>query len=139
MHILHPTAIVIEPDLVAADALSNVLTSWGFTVGIFSSHAEAADAAAAARRIDLLVAGTAGTSEDQPGWYLSAARARQQDQLPTVLIVPEPGALWPAAPSGAVRLVKPFTHDELLGSVLNSLATSRLETEVHSLIHGSES
>jgi FixJ family two-component response regulator len=106
------TAFVIELDLNLADALGEVLSSWGYQARTFSCHRQAAMAAEAFVRIDLLAACVPSADDDLQGAYLAAAAGRQGEPMAVVLMVSDAFAIE-GAPAGAVRLEKPSTCAEL--------------------------
>lgn len=117
MEPLRRAVFVIEPDLNLADALHDVLLSWGFQVATFATHGAAAVSAMLVDRVDLLVACIPTSDGDRNGAYLESIARRQAGGLPVVLMVTDPEIVEKSAPDRSVRLLKPFTCDELRGAM----------------------
>ncbi|KAG9613507.1 hypothetical protein KCV01_g1162, partial [Aureobasidium melanogenum] len=109
---LLPIALVIEPRSILADTVADVLRKRGFDVFVASTHSGGAKAAIAQAYVDVLVAAVPAPGEDRSGAYLAEARERNP-QLKTVIMLSDPEEDATDAPLGAIKLIKPFTVEEL--------------------------
>jgi DNA-binding response OmpR family regulator len=117
MEPLHRAVFVVEPNFNLAGALHDVLLSWGFRVATFATHGAAAVSAILVDRVDLLVACVPASDGDRNGAYLESIARRQAGGLPIVLMVTDREIVERSAPDRSVRLLKPFTCDELRGAM----------------------
>lgn len=120
MDITAPDAVVIEPDGNLAEALTDILASWGFHATAFATHGAALDHAAGLNFIDLLAACVPASDDDRAGAYLADARSRQGGLLSTVLMLSDHSAADGHQPPHAVEVLKPFIPTELRTAIKNA-------------------
>jgi DNA-binding response OmpR family regulator len=109
---LPPIAIVIEPRAMLADTVADALRRRGYEVLVAATHSGGSKAVLADAQVDFLVAAIPAPGEDRSGAYLADARDRNPN-LKTVVMLSDPHEDATDAPLGAIKLVKPFTVDEL--------------------------
>ncbi|MEX1826859.1 hypothetical protein [Luteibacter sp. CQ10] len=109
---LPPIAVVIEPRPTLADTVADALRRRGYEVLVASTHTGGAKAVLADAQVDFLVAAVPAPGEDRSGAYLAAARERHPP-MKTVVMLSDPDEDAKDAPLGAIKLVKPFTLDQL--------------------------
>lgn len=107
-----PIAVVIEPGATLADTVADALRRRGYDVFVAATHSSGAKAIVADARVDFLVAAIPAPGEDRSGAYLAEARVRNP-HLKTVIMLSDPDEDATDAPLGAIKLVKPFTVEEL--------------------------
>lgn len=109
---LPPIAVVIEPHAVLADTVADALRRRGHEVLVAATHTGGAKAVIAAAQVDFLVAAVPAPGEDRNGAFLRDAR-QHNPALRTVVMLSDPEEDAKGAPVGSIKLVKPFTLDEL--------------------------
>lgn len=109
---LPPIAVVIEPRPMLADTVADALRTRGYEVLVASTHSGGAKAVLADAQVAFLVAAIPAPGEDRSGAYLADVRAKNP-QMKTVVMLSDPEEDASEAPIGAIKLVKPFTIDEL--------------------------
>jgi DNA-binding response OmpR family regulator len=109
---LLPIAMIIEPRAMLADTVADALRIRGYEVLVAATHSGGAKAIIADAQVDLLVAAIPAVGESRTGAYLADARARNP-ALKTVVMLSDPDEDVADAPVGAVKLIKPFTIEEL--------------------------
>lgn len=109
---LPPIAVVIEPRPMLADTVADALRTRGYEVLVASTHSGGAKTVLADAQVDFLVAAIPAPGEDRSGAYLADVRA-QNPAMKTVVMLSDPEEDASEAPIGAIKLVKPFTVDEL--------------------------
>lgn len=109
---LLPIAMIIEPRAMLADTVADALRVRGYDVFVAATHSGGARAVLANAQVDLLVAAIPAAGEDRSGSYLADARARNP-ALKTVVMLSDPEEDATDAPVGAIRLLKPFTVEQL--------------------------
>lgn len=107
-----PIAVVIEPRATLADTVADALRQRGYEVFVAATHSGGAKAIVADAQVDFLVAAIPAPGEDRSGAYLAEARVRNP-HLKTVIMLSDPDEDATDAPLGAIKLVKPFTVEEL--------------------------
>jgi DNA-binding response OmpR family regulator len=118
-----PLAVVIEPSPALADTVADALVFRKFEVIVSTTHLGAAKLASTRHRVDFLAAAVPAPGEDRSGAYLSDARARSPE-LAVVIMLADPDEDISGAPPSAVRLVKPFSRQDLDRAVDQALGNS---------------
>ncbi|URX62077.1 hypothetical protein KR767_18835 [Luteibacter anthropi] len=95
-----------------ADTVADALRKRGYGVLVASTHAGGAKAVLAEAQVDFLVAAIPAPGEDRTGAYLKEAR-KKNPSMRTVVMLSDPEEDMSDAPMGAIKLVKPFTTNEL--------------------------
>lgn len=121
MQVLPPIAVVIEPRAVLADTVADALRQRGYEVYVASTHSGGAKAVIADAQVDFLIAAVPAPGEDRSGAYLADARARNT-ALKTVVMLSDPLEDATDAPLGAIKLLKPFTVEELEDAIDRAIA-----------------
>ncbi|MDY1547708.1 hypothetical protein [Luteibacter sahnii] len=120
-HELPPIAIIIEPRATLADTVADALRKRGYEVFVAQTHSGATRAALDHAQVDFLVAAVPAPGEDRSGAYLQVAR-ESNPSLRTIVMLSDPDEDASDAPIGAIKLLKPFTIDELDAAIEQSLA-----------------
>ncbi len=116
-------AIVIEPEPLLADLIAEALRRLGYDVATAATHVGGAVLAATYGRVDFGVVAVPAPGEDRSGSYLVEAR-KANVSMGMVVILSDPEDIANEVPRSAVRIVKPFSFDELKRAVAR--ATSAL-------------
>lgn len=109
-------AVVIEPSASLAQTVADVLGQRGYETATASTHASAANQVEKFDTVDFLVAAVPAPGEDHAGAYLEEAR-KKNASMSVVIMLSDPNEPTDDAPANAVRVVKPFSLDELNAAI----------------------
>ncbi|UPG88245.1 hypothetical protein L2Y96_12525 [Luteibacter aegosomaticola] len=116
-------AVVIEPSSALAQTVAEVLGQRGFETLTASTHAGGARQVEQVARVDFLAAAVPAPGEGHAGAYLEEAR-RKNASMKVVVMLSDPDEPVDDAPRGAVRIIKPFSRDELMAAVDRAMETT---------------
>jgi CheY-like chemotaxis protein len=109
-------AVVIEPSLPLAQAVADVLRQRGYETLTASTHAGAARQVEQLARVDVLVAAVPAPGEEHAGAYIEEARGKNRS-MSIVIMLSDPNEPLDDAPADALRLIKPFSRQELTDAI----------------------
>ncbi|UPG96569.1 hypothetical protein [Luteibacter aegosomatissinici] len=115
-------AVVIEPSTALAQTVAEVLGQRGFETLTASTHAGGARQVEQVARVDFLAAAVPAPGEDHAGAYLEEAQ-KKNPGMNVVVMLSDPDEPADDAPKGAVRIIKPFSRDELMAAVDRAMET----------------
>ncbi|HEY4091664.1 MAG TPA: hypothetical protein VGN46_09130 [Luteibacter sp.] len=115
-------AVVIEPSTALAQTVAEVLGQRGFETLTASTHAGAARQVEQITCVDFLAAAVPAPGEDHAGAYLEEAQKKNAG-MKVVVMLSDPDEPADDAPKGAVRIIKPFSRDELMAAVDRAMET----------------
>lgn len=118
-----PLAVVIEPSDALAQTVAEVLRQHGFETLTASTHAGGARQVEKIPRVDFLAAAVPAPGEDHGGAYLEAARTKN-DAMGVLVMLSDPNEPLDDAPRDAIRIIKPFSRDELRAGVERAMQPS---------------
>jgi len=119
-------AVVIEPSLPLAQAVSDVLRQRGYETLTSPTHAGAARQVEQRERVDVLVAAVPAPGEEHKGAYLEEARGKN-GSMSIVIMLSDPNESLDDAPADALRLIKPFSRQELTDAIDRGTGSHVLE------------
>jgi DNA-binding response OmpR family regulator len=114
-------AVVIEFRKDLADTVCDLLTSYGYLSIAAPTHAEAAQRAVDHHKVTLLAASVPAPDENRAGIYLAEA-SRKNPGMAVVLMLSDPLEAAEDAPQQSIRIVKPFSREELIVAITASEA-----------------
>lgn len=114
-------AVVVEARKDLAEMVCDLLTSYGYLAISAPTHTEAANRAIEHQKVTLLAASVPAPDESRAGIYLEDA-ARQSPRMAVVLMLNDPLEEANDAPRQSVRIVKPFSREELMAAITSSEA-----------------
>jgi DNA-binding response OmpR family regulator len=116
-------AVVIEPSDALAQTVAEVLRQHGFETLTASTHAGGARQVEKIPRVDFLAAAVPAPGEDRVGAYLEAARTKNS-AMGVLVMLSDPNESFDDAPRDAVRIIKPFSREELRAAIDRAMQPS---------------
>lgn len=109
-------AVVIEPRATVADTVAECLRARGYDVLVAATHIGAASSVIERHHVDFLAAAVPAPGKDRSGAYLAEARVKNPG-MAIVVMLSDPNEPTEDAPLTAIRLVKPFSRNDLIRAI----------------------